>query len=178
MVRTIAMYLLHIARNLQHRGVYHVMHQTTHDTAAHASVPKHAAWGHVVSDDLVHWRRIKDALQPSAASHKYDWHDGDCDGTVTLDSGGFSKDPLMTFGPDCARGLESNDAPRVGIARPANASDPLLADWVKDAANPILFDNSSLPCSFSGRIWRSGDHINMICAINNMGNACRLRPAL
>lgn len=151
-------------------GIYHIMHQTTHDTPAGAAVPNHSAWGHVVSRDLVHWVRIADALQFTNASRSYDWHDGDCDGTVTLDSGGLSDAPIMTFGPDCGRDL-SNDSPRVGIARPANASDPFLEGWVKDGANPVDF-GSSPPCSFSGRIWRSrdGEHINMICAINSMGN--------
>ena len=156
-----------------YRGVFHVMHQTTHDTPAGATVPTHATWGHVVSHDLVRWRRVDDALAPTAASSAYDWHDGDCDGTVTLDSNGLSEAPIMTFGPDCAR-YASNDAPRVGIALPADPADPLLVSWHKDKANPIVFAPGSPPCSFSGRIWRSHvrpEVINMVCCINSQSNA-------
>ena len=167
----------------EHAGVYHVMHQTPE----RAHPPQHglkdyrAAWGHVVSRDLVRWRRLPDALSPPAkGKHSYDSHDGDCDGWVSLPSESGLPTPLMTFGPDCARGLGSNDAPRVGLAWPKNASDPYLTEWVKDAANPVTFGKGR-PCSFTGSVWRNGRSssaasganttYSMICAVNSLKNA-------
>lgn len=37
------------------------------------------------------------------------------------------------------RSRSRRDSARVGIARPANISDPELLYWVKDPRNPIVF---------------------------------------
>lgn len=160
-----------------HRGVFHVMHQTPNRTSSNPATPTTgywASWGHVVSTDGAHWRRIANALDPGFNS-SYDWHDGDCDGTVSfLPEDQVDGGVVMTFGPDCARGVSragsssgggatrrqlSTDAPRVGLARLADPSSstgvkPLLDAWKKDKTNPIEFGQGSPPCAFSGKIWR------------------------
>lgn len=109
----------------------------------------------------------------------YDFHDGDCDGTVSFPGGALGT--IMTFGPDCARPLRGpigrarrgrvGDAPRVAIARPRNGSDPDLVRWLKDQGNPVEFEAGSPPCAFSGNVWRApGGGYSMICAINALGN--------
>ena len=165
----------------EHAGVYHIMHQTPTDPPKHELHDYRAAWGHVVSRDLVHWHRLPNAIEPPPKpAHSYDSHDGDCDGWVSLPEDSGLSTPVLTFGPDCARPLSppANDAPRVAVARPLNASDPLLINWVKDAANPIAFAKGSPPCSFSGNVWRGAqprDGVNtsysMICALNSQHNA-------
>lgn len=163
-----------------HAGVFHVMHQTANRTSHTPAQPTKdywASWGHVVSEDGAHYRRLQNALDPSFNS-SYDWHDGDCDGTVSfLPDDSADGGVIMTFGPDCARPVgppppvpaaarssslpvlrsESGlgDAPRVGMARLADPSgDKLMSQWRKDANNPILFGAGSPPCAFSGKIWR------------------------
>ena len=47
------------------------------------------------------------------------------------------------------------------------AVDPNLTAWVRDTHNPIVFADSSPPCSFPGAIWRStaggSVHWNLLC---------------
>lgn len=175
-----------------HAGVFHVMHQTPNRTSHTPTQPTDgywAAWGHVLSYDLAHFHRLDNALDPSFNS-TYDWHDGDCDGTVSfVPEDAVDGGVLATFGPDCARpvgpkppprsqsssvGAELGDAPRVGLARLADPTDQkLLSRWRKDTGNPILFGTESPPCAFSGRIWRpeNGRNWSMICAVNSLSNA-------
>ena len=159
----------------ERHGLFHVMHQTPTTPPKLGQADYHASYGHVVSRDLIHWKRVRNSLDPGAS---YDSHDGDCDGSVTLPfQSGFAQ-PLMSFGPDCARALprrmpSSNDAPRVGFAKPADPTDPLLEDWIKDPQNPISF-GSSPPCSFSGHVWRDPHergNTSLVCCINSDRNA-------
>jgi hypothetical protein len=114
------------------KGKMHVMNQ------------RNSNWGHVVSDDFVTWTRLPDALVG-----------GSWDGSLTIINGTA---PLILY--DCTtvancrppKGDEtvtassplqergrSGDPPIVGVARPADMSDPLLTHWTKDAANPADF---------------------------------------
>ena len=88
---------------------------------------------------------------------------------------GRDKPPIMLFGPGCgysgppdALGAGLGDAPVVGLATPANTSDPLLTHWVKDPQNPLAFAAGSPPCSFAGRAWSGpkGEHWSMLCTAN------------
>ena len=125
------------------------MHQAPNATPHTSTEPTNgyfASWGHAVSKALIHWRRLSNALDPDRHS-SCDYHDGDCDGTVTL-ADGHNLGTIMTFGPDCARPVgSSNDAPRVAIARPTDPSGPDMTKWprVKDLSNPIQFASSPQP---------------------------------
>ena len=46
------------------------------------------------------------------------------------------------------------DPPIVGVARPADSTDPLLVRWAKDPHNPITVANSAAPYSGPSNIWR------------------------
>lgn len=138
-------------------GVYHAMHQEPVDPDKNSSSGPHA-WAHLVSTDLVRWRKLAPAIAPTGDA--YDAHDGDCDGAVSFPGDQFG--PTMLFGPDCGRPLVTNDAARVAVARPANLSDPFMERWVKDKANPVVWADGK-PCSFAGRVWRRGDTMNMLC---------------
>ncbi|MDR2631661.1 MAG: glycoside hydrolase family 32 protein [Spirochaetaceae bacterium] len=54
---------------IQFRGKYHVFYQ--HYPYAPKDGPKH--WGHVISDDLVHWERLPIALTPDTDYEKGCW---------------------------------------------------------------------------------------------------------
>ena len=122
---------------LRWRGLTHIFHQ------------RNGGWGHVASDDLLHWQRLPDALTGGA------WDGGlsvlpDADGTPT---------PTILF--DCTSvanclpptaatasvhsgdGATVGDSPIIGVARAANASDPLLLAWNKSATNPLAFDTAT-----------------------------------
>ncbi len=157
----------------QYRGLFHVMHQCDGGPAGAPCGGGHTgpatkkgeswfhSWGHAVSEDLVHWTRLPDVLVPPPYGTPGDYELGeDCDGTVSFTSQG----PVIMFGPNCAP-PRLNDAAIVAVARPANASDPFLRDWIKDARNPIEF--AGRPCSFPGAVWDAADgsHWNMICAV-------------
>lgn len=82
-------------------------------------------WGHWVSDDLVNWKNVKEALSPTKDSVAPDgiWSGGATyknDGTPVL---------LFTAGDD-SRSLNPISNQNVGLALPLDTSDPNLIDWV------------------------------------------------
>lgn len=83
-------------------------------------------WGHLVSDDMVNWKPIKEVITPTAGSVA---PDGVWSGGVTYDKNGV---PLLFFtaGNDSYRsnGLISNQ--NVGVAYPKDITDPELIEWV------------------------------------------------
>ena len=114
----------------QYKGMWHAMHQANWTD-----------WAHLVSTDLVRWTRLKSALAPN----------GDWDGALTIMPDGK---PVILFDcynvPDCNGSVHTsrsatkpvpNDHPLVGVAHPADLSDPNLTAWTKDPRNPIaLYD--------------------------------------
>ena len=155
----------------QRDGIFHVFHQCDGGPPGAPCGGGHTgpgtrkgeswfhSWGHVVSTDLVHWERLPDALVPPPYGTPGDYELGeDCDGTLS-----FTPDPVIMFGPSCDP-PRLGDAAIVAVARPENASDPLLTNWTRDPRNPVAFDGR--PCSFPGPVWRSrnGSHWNMLCA--------------
>eukprot|EP01043_Picozoa_sp_COSAG02_P000263 COSAG02_NODE_5_length_66751_cov_63.939148_9_plen_672_part_00 len=163
----------------QHKGVWHVMHQCD---GGDAGVPCgggwegptihpnprtqtfYHSWGHVVSTDLVRWKRVSDALAPNTTNFE---HGADCDGSVSFPAG---LGPVMMYGPGCgyhgpdnANHIELGDAPVVGVALPENASDPELEHWVRSPDRPVSFAATSPPCSFAGSVWQHDDHWSLLC---------------
>jgi beta-fructofuranosidase len=82
------------------------------------------SWAHFVSADLVQWARLPVAL---TNNNSYD-ADGVFSGSITVVQGV----PVIAY--TCVSGVGQRQC----LARPANASDPLLLDWVKDSANPVI----------------------------------------
>ena len=83
-------------------------------------------WGHLVSDDMVHWTPIKEAIVPTRDSVV---PDGVWSGNATYDKNGI---PLLFFtaGNDSFKqaGLLSNQ--NIGVAYPKNLSDENLTEWM------------------------------------------------
>ena len=106
-----------------YNGMYHLFYQANMTGAYWRNI----CWGHLVSTDLVNWKPIKEAITPTEDSVV---PDGVWSGGATLDKNGV---PLLFFtaGNDSFRdtpGLISNQ--NIGVAWPADCSDPELTDWV------------------------------------------------
>ena len=106
-----------------YNGMYHLFYQANMT----GSYWRNICWGHYVSTDMVNWKPIKEAITPTEDSVV---PDGVWSGGATLDANGV---PLLFFtaGNDAFRdvgGLISNQ--NIGVAYPADLSDPELTDWV------------------------------------------------
>ena len=78
-------------------------------------------WGHWVSENLVNWRFVGEALSPDEALAP----DGVWSGSATYDEHG---QPVLFF-TAANKGNDIDQA--IGMARPSDISDPNLADWNK-----------------------------------------------
>lgn len=134
-----------------YNGMYHLFFQENMS----GSYWRNICWGHLVSTDLVNWKQVKEAIVPTADSVV---PDGVWSGGATLDKNGV---PLLFFtaGDDSylEHGLISNQ--NIGVAYPADLSDPELTDWV------ICDELAVVQHSGEGRagefrdphIWKEGD---------------------
>lgn len=135
-----------------YNGMYHLFFQQN----MAGSYWKNINWGHWVSEDMVRWKPVKEAIVPTADSVV---PDGVWSGGATTDVNGI---PLLFFtaGNDSygkVEGLISNQ--NVGIAYPADISDPNLTDWI------ICKELGLIQQGGQGRrgefrdshIWREGD---------------------
>lgn len=87
-------------------------------------------WAHAVSDDMLRWRQLPQALQTDA------WYDrgGVFSGSTTvLDD--HARTPVISYS------VSSNDMQ--ALALPCNRSDPDLVQWCKSDANPIIHSKTS-----------------------------------
>ena len=88
---------------------------------------RNICWGHLVSDDMVNWKPLKEIITPTAGTVA---PDGIWSGGVNFDSDG---NPVIFFtaGNDsfasAGQGLISNQ--NIGIARPKDLTDPNLTEW-------------------------------------------------
>ncbi len=89
---------------------------------------RNIGWGHLISDDMVNWRPLKEVITPTADSV---CPDGVWSGGATYDADGVPV-LLFTAGNDSYQkdGLISNQ--NIGIARPKDPTDPYLTEWVVD----------------------------------------------
>ena len=113
-------------------------------------------WTHAVSNDLVTWKRVRDALGRGPKNSSWD-HSGPSDGTASFPRGSLGPAPVILYGPDCADKqkkteqpdmvdrVDLGDFPRMGVARPADPTSPFLLDWVKGPVNATFVGP---PCSF------------------------------
>lgn len=135
-----------------YNGMYHLFFQENMS----GSYWRNICWGHWVSEDMVNWTQVKEAITPTADSVV---PDGVWSGGATLDANGV---PLLFFtaGNDdygSYGGLISNQ--NIGVAYPADLSDPNLTDWV------IYDELAIIQQSGQGRrgefrdphIWKEGD---------------------
>eukprot|EP00753_Platysulcus_tardus_P010837 PLAT310.1.p1 GENE.PLAT310.1~~PLAT310.1.p1 ORF type:complete len:570 (+),score=187.66 PLAT310.1:101-1711(+) len=95
-------------------------------------------WAHAYSKDLVHWTRLPPAIVPS---EPYDIG-GVWTGSITI----VDDVPIAIY-----TGVDADGNGRQCIARPANASDPLLTKWVKDSSNPVIANSPG------GDLWQFRD---------------------
>jgi beta-fructofuranosidase len=107
---------------LYHKGWYHLFYQWNPDSAVWGNI----TWGHAVSRDLLHWLHLPLAMVPD---HAYD-SNGVWSGSATrLPDGRI----VMLY-----TGSTAESAQVQNLAEPADPSDPLLLEWVKSDANPVL----------------------------------------
>ena len=106
-----------------YNGMYHLFFQENMS----GSYWRNICWGHLVSTDMVNWKPVKEAITPTEDTVV---PDGVWSGGATLDKNGV---PLLFFtaGNDAygkVEGLISNQ--NIGVAYPADLTDPELTDWV------------------------------------------------
>lgn len=105
-----------------YNGMYHLFYQNN----MAGTYWRNICWGHLVSTDMVNWKPIKEAITPIENSVV---PDGVWSGGAAMDANGV---PLLFFtaGNDSFEkdGLISNQ--NIGVAYPADISDPELTDWV------------------------------------------------
>ncbi len=100
-----------------YKGKYHVFYQ--HNPAG--PYWSQIRWAHIVSDDMIHWEYVKDAVVPTAGiCPEGVWTGGACigpDGTPWL---------AITAGTNTSSWSGQN----VAFAHAANPDDPYLVDWI------------------------------------------------
>ncbi|KAG8381496.1 hypothetical protein BUALT_Bualt06G0127900 [Buddleja alternifolia] len=107
---------------LFYKGWYHFFYQYNPDSAVWGNI----TWGHAVSKDLINWFHLPFAMVPDQ------WYDinGVWTGSATILPDGRI---VMLYTGD------TYDVVQVQcLAYPANLSDPLLLNWVKDPNNPVM----------------------------------------
>lgn len=107
---------------IYYNGMYHLFFQQN----MVGTYWRNIQWGHLVSEDMVHWKPVKEAI---CATEDTVVPDGVWSGNATCDANGV---PLLFFtaGNDSFQkdGLISNQ--NIGIAYPKDLEDPELTDWV------------------------------------------------
>ena len=148
-----------------YNGMYHLFFQSN----SIGTYWRNICWGHLVSEDTVHWRPIRDAIVPTENSVV---PDGVWSGGAALDKNGV---PVLFFtaGNDSFRkdGLISNQ--NIGAAYPADLSDPELTEWVISPELAIAQQpGEGRPGEFrDAHIWKEGRQWYMlVCSGSEKSN--------
>ncbi len=109
---------------LYYNGKYHLFYQFN----PFGPYWQQIHWGHWVSDDMINWTNVREALSPTKDSVAPDgiWSGGATyknDGTPVL---------LFTAGDD-SRTFNSISNQNIGLATPSDVTDETLTDWVMNA---------------------------------------------
>ena len=147
-----------------YNGMYHLFFQQN----LVGTYWRNISWGHLVSEDMVNWRPLEQAIVPTENSVV---PDGVWSGGTALDVNGV---PVLFFtaGNDsfAKDGLISNQ--NIGAAYPADLSDPLLTEWVVcDELAIAQQPGQGRPGEFrDSHIWQEGDSWYMlICGGSETG---------
>lgn len=147
---------------IYYNGKYHLFFQENMSGCYWRNI----CWGHMVSDDMVNWKPVKEAIVPTENSVV---PDGVWSGNACFDKNGV---PLIFFtaGNDSHNdyGLISNQ--NIGVAYPKNLNDPELTDWViYDKLAVTQQEGQGRSGEFRDPyIWKHGDEWYMlICSGSN-----------
>ena len=149
-----------------YNGMYHLFFQQNMS----GSYWRNICWGHWVSEDMVNWKPVKEAITPTEDTVV---PDGVWSGGATNDVNGV---PLLFFtaGNDSygkVEGLISNQ--NVGVAYPADLSDPELTEWVVcEELAVIQKPGEGRRGEFrDSHIWREGDLWYMVICTGSTRNS-------
>ena len=140
------------------RGQYHAFFQTSFGRMVPTEAP--LGWGHAVSDDLVHWQQLEDALIPDQPYEK----DRGCYSGSALEKDG----KLYLF--------------YTGAARPSASVNVAVSDdgihFTKYAGNPVITRGPADGCSWNFRdpkVLKIGSLYHMVVgnSANNIGRVVR-----
>ena len=147
-----------------YNGMYHLFFQQN----LVGTYWRNISWGHLVSEDMVNWRPLQQAIVPTENTVV---PDGVWSGGAALDVNGV---PILFFtaGNDsfAKDGLISNQ--NIGAAYPADLSDPLLTEWVIcDELAIAQQPGQGRAGEFrDSHIWREGDSWYMlVCSGSETG---------
>ena len=158
----------------EYKGVKHLFKQ---NGGVVDNRTKGLGFAHYISDDFVRWKYLSTVVTPGGADGSLSflpeptilWDCGSVAACKPAADGGGSAMELVvdevTEGDllrsrSRSEGCKSGDAAIIGVARPADPSDPKLEHWLKDAHNPIVVENKGRPAScYAGpsNLWPSAD---------------------
>eukprot|EP01052_Picozoa_sp_SAG31_P030694 SAG31_NODE_3170_length_4591_cov_2.304541_2_plen_476_part_00 len=123
-----------------------------------------------MSRDWVRWQRLPNALGPGSYDGSATIVPGsgpvimfDCATKICPSGSNLAGDPSSSssfpspsssFFPSAAEHRQPDDIPVIGVARPANLSDPTLREWIAAPDNPVAIDE---PGEYVGpsKLWRN-----------------------